>query len=67
VFHLLKIATNYRDLAINCSVKKDVLKEKEAIDALKEIKSRTNKRHEKSDRKLLSSTYDISKISESLR
>lgn len=67
VFHLLRIATNYRDLAAGCWVRREAGREREAIDALKEMRSRGTKRHDKSDRKILASTYDICKISEALR
>jgi hypothetical protein len=67
VFQLLRVANNYRDLAIDHEVKKEVKTKKEVIDVLKEIKTRAAKKNDKNDRKVLSCAYDIVKISEALR
>lgn len=67
IFHLLRVANNYRYLAGGCAVSKESSHEKQAIDALKEIKTRANKGNKKSDRKILGSSYDVCKISQALR
>lgn len=68
IFQLLKMTSNYRDLALNVIHKNnEVNMQKEAIDVLKEMKSRKTKRHDKTDRKVLTCSYDILKISSALR